>query len=306
MPDAELIRAIRAGADALRFESPTRGAIALTTLRWGLPASEMPPGLSEAEIAFAIIRRTIRHSHRVDAGLDQYGNGSWLAFSRHVSEGDRRWDFEVDVAIDLQGQAMITDVRVVRPDDDVPDPDDPDAEPIAPRAPLTAADLLPHGMLACPCCGHATLSERGFYQICPVCFWEDDTVQLRWPDWASGANRTSLVEAQRNFRRFGACDDRSLAYVRPATLAERPSPDWRPIDPVRDQFEPPGVQMVGWPEDRTCLYWWRLDAAGRDNRRDHRPGVSVAGDDLGKVLLVRERQATGGSRHRTSGVGSAP
>ncbi len=221
MPDAELIRAIRAGADALRFESPTRGAIALTTLRWGLPASERHPGLSEAEIAFAIIRRTIRHSHRVDGGLDQYGNGSWLVFSRHVSEGDRRWDFEVDVAIDLQGQAMITDVRVVRPDDDVPDPDDPDAEPIAPRAPLTAADLLPHGMLACPCCGHATLSERGFYQICPVCFWEDDGQDSADADVERGGpNRVSLRTGRATYLAIGASVEADRAHTRAPTREE--------------------------------------------------------------------------------------
>jgi hypothetical protein len=26
----------------------------------------------------------------------------------------------------------------------------------------------------CPCCGFRTLNERGGYDICPVCFWEDD------------------------------------------------------------------------------------------------------------------------------------
>jgi len=26
----------------------------------------------------------------------------------------------------------------------------------------------------CPCCGHATLSERGFYDWCTECGWEDD------------------------------------------------------------------------------------------------------------------------------------
>ncbi|MFD0973026.1 CPCC family cysteine-rich protein [Plantactinospora endophytica] len=26
----------------------------------------------------------------------------------------------------------------------------------------------------CPCCGHATLSERGVYEICGECGWEDD------------------------------------------------------------------------------------------------------------------------------------
>lgn len=26
----------------------------------------------------------------------------------------------------------------------------------------------------CPCCGFLTLDERGTFEICPVCFWEDD------------------------------------------------------------------------------------------------------------------------------------
>lgn len=26
----------------------------------------------------------------------------------------------------------------------------------------------------CPCCGHRTLDERGGYEICPQCGWEDD------------------------------------------------------------------------------------------------------------------------------------
>ncbi|MGA2529087.1 MAG: CPCC family cysteine-rich protein [Acidimicrobiales bacterium] len=25
-----------------------------------------------------------------------------------------------------------------------------------------------------------------------MCFWQDDIVQLRWPDFAGGANRSSL------------------------------------------------------------------------------------------------------------------
>jgi hypothetical protein len=45
----------------------------------------------------------------------------------------------------------------------------------------------------CPCCGHVVFDEPpGSYAICPVCFWVDDPVQLRWPDWAGGANKPSL------------------------------------------------------------------------------------------------------------------
>ncbi|MGW0659944.1 CPCC family cysteine-rich protein [Streptodolium elevatio] len=53
----------------------------------------------------------------------------------------------------------------------------------------------------CVCCGRLTMHEQpGSHEICPVCFWEDDAVQLRWPDRAAGANRTALTEAQRDFQ----------------------------------------------------------------------------------------------------------
>lgn len=29
-------------------------------------------------------------------------------------------------------------------------------------------------LYTCPCCGHATLTERGGYDICRECGWEDD------------------------------------------------------------------------------------------------------------------------------------
>ncbi|MFH8387921.1 CPCC family cysteine-rich protein [Kitasatospora sp. NPDC018058] len=32
--------------------------------------------------------------------------------------------------------------------------------------------------------------------MCPICFWEDDSVQFRWPFTPGGANRVSLAEAQ--------------------------------------------------------------------------------------------------------------
>jgi Cysteine-rich CPCC len=36
--------------------------------------------------------------------------------------------------------------------------------------------LAPAGdaLYSCPCCGHATLSERGGYETCEECGWEDD------------------------------------------------------------------------------------------------------------------------------------
>jgi hypothetical protein len=77
----------------------------------------------------------------------------------------------------------------------------------------------------CQCCGCLTLSEddRGSYEICPICFWEDDYVQNRDPDFRGGANVPSLNEARRNYARFGAIEERWLPNVRPPRAGERPA-----------------------------------------------------------------------------------
>lgn len=91
--------------------------------------------------------------------------------------------------------------------------------------------------------------------ICPVCFWEDDAVQLRWPDLAGGANTVSLIEGQRNYREVGACKSRVRRYVRPPTGPR--DPDWRPIDVDSDRFEDhDSPERADWPDDMTTLYWW--------------------------------------------------
>ena len=45
----------------------------------------------------------------------------------------------------------------------------------------------------CPVCGKAHVDE---YDICEVCNWENDPVQLVNPDLAVGANRMSLNQAR--------------------------------------------------------------------------------------------------------------
>ena len=60
----------------------------------------------------------------------------------------------------------------------------------------------------CPCCGYKTLDEEppGTYDICAICFWEDEPIQFEDPDYEGGANRPSLKTAQKNVQLFGACD----------------------------------------------------------------------------------------------------
>jgi hypothetical protein len=83
----------------------------------------------------------------------------------------------------------------------------------------------------CQCCGYLTLSEPGMgsYEICPVCFWEDDPVQNDDPTFWGGANRVSLHDARRNFRAFGASEARLIQFVRPPHPDEVPPPASRDV-----------------------------------------------------------------------------
>lgn len=67
----------------------------------------------------------------------------------------------------------------------------------------------------CSCCGYKTLVEgtRDSYEICVVCYWEDDFVQNEDPDYEGGANEVSLRQAQENFKIYGACEGRFKALV---------------------------------------------------------------------------------------------
>jgi Cysteine-rich CPCC len=77
---------------------------------------------------------------------------------------------------------------------------------------------------ACPCCGYLTLPESppGTYEICEVCFWEDDVVQFDDPSYEGGANEVSLNQARANYRELGVSEPRFRENVR------LPRPDERP------------------------------------------------------------------------------
>lgn len=73
----------------------------------------------------------------------------------------------------------------------------------------------------CPCCGYYTFDNKpdGSYDICKVCFWEDDPIQLEDPTYEGGANKVSLIQAKENYKEFGACEREMIPRVR------KPYPD---------------------------------------------------------------------------------
>jgi hypothetical protein len=54
----------------------------------------------------------------------------------------------------------------------------------------------------CPCCGYRTLDERGAYEICILCWWEDDGQGDDDADEVRGGPNgdLSLTAARANFR----------------------------------------------------------------------------------------------------------
>jgi hypothetical protein len=114
----------------------------------------------------------------------------------------------------------------------------------------------------CPCCGYKVFDrEPGSHAICPICCWEDNLVQLRFPTMPGAANVVSLEEAQKNFAEFGAAESRHRNQVRRPLSGEQQEPEWRRLDPGRDNPESPRSGIAygdSYPEqDYTVLYYWR-------------------------------------------------
>ncbi len=76
----------------------------------------------------------------------------------------------------------------------------------------------------CNCCGYYTLvgtEEDIAWDICPVCFWENDVFGTN-SDIYSGANHMTLSQGRENYQKYGACDFKMLPNVRPPRSKELP------------------------------------------------------------------------------------
>ena len=81
----------------------------------------------------------------------------------------------------------------------------------------TCLPAIPGKKYKCPFCGHKTLNERGGYDLCPVCFWEDDGQDGHDEDIVRGGPNyhLSLTQARKNYKEYGACEKKHTKNVRP-------------------------------------------------------------------------------------------
>jgi hypothetical protein len=84
----------------------------------------------------------------------------------------------------------------------------------------------PQPTYRCPCCRSLTLHGRGGFEMCPVCWWEDDGQDEHDLDsMRGGPNGTlTLREARDNYRRFGASEALYADRVRKPRPEEMESP----------------------------------------------------------------------------------
>lgn len=106
----------------------------------------------------------------------------------------------------------------------------------------------------CPCCGFETFSEPpGSYEICEVCGWEDDHVQLAHPRMGGGANRMSLQEAQSRQLKVHPENIRTIKGFKRAH-------EWRPLresDFQEGAAPSTGAQYFQAAAEDSVYYYWK-------------------------------------------------
>lgn len=111
---------------------------------------------------------------------------------------------------------------------------------------------MSESLFPCVSCGFLMFSgEPGTYEICQVCDWEDDPVQLAHPG-SGGANQYSLIQSQQTvLQRFPLDVTQVGAYAR--------DPQWRPLLPSEMHSPQPPHDGLSYFEAAATVepvYYW--------------------------------------------------
>ena len=114
----------------------------------------------------------------------------------------------------------------------------------------------------CPVCGHLVFEQQpGSHKTCPICLWEDNLLQLRFPLMPGGVNTVSLEVAQQNYQKLGVAERIHQGEGREPLENEAMDEDWRILDTQADNIEEPsrGIDYSdSYPiDDTSVLYYWR-------------------------------------------------
>jgi len=112
----------------------------------------------------------------------------------------------------------------------------------------------------CPCCGYKVFTqEPGSFEICEICYWEDEAKLLRYPK-EKGSNDLSLIESQLNFEKHQVSEPSLKCLVRSPNENDEKDKKWRKIDLKKDKIAEKKEKVLNdvnvYPHDMTRLYYW--------------------------------------------------
>jgi hypothetical protein len=77
--------------------------------------------------------------------------------------------------------------------------------------------MIPEGRFQCVCCDYYTVVDRHSFEVCQVCYWEDDGSTMAQLDQESRSNHMTLRAARKSFEAIGAIDQSAVSLVASAS-----------------------------------------------------------------------------------------
>ena len=117
-------------------------------------------------------------------------------------------------------------------------------------------------MNTCPFCGYKTVGVTGCHEICPICFWEDDSVQEADPWVKGGENSPTLFQAQINFKKYGAMEERFVSNVRLPNSGDKKDPKWIELVEADKEFctTPREIEKAWGSKNSLSYNYWERNA----------------------------------------------